>query len=769
MPGYSTEAWAYSVTCWVYFTKHKDAATIRSIYEQWQRDAVNKANKPVSFLMTDGGGEYQAEMAKILKDSGTTHIQSPTYSPESNGLAERQNRILKDTARTMMKQANMPSSFWPKAVKAACDIRNRLPHSSLKGIRSPHRAFFKQEPAFHRFKIFGSLIFPHVPEERRPKQSTWNDRATLGVIVGYPSDTTYEHYDFTKQRFLVSHDLTIREGQFATAQDFDPSAPITATTTPPLRPESPKPIYDMIEVQRPPKILEFESHVAQKSTNENPTFEQAINSPDRNKWINAMQDEINSIHQNETWRLVKLPRGRKPIGVKRVLTVKRDTKGNIKKHKARLVAKGFSQQFGFDYDETYAPVVRIEHVRMLFAIAALFNLPVIHLDAKNAFLNGKSDFAIYISQPEGFIDIHFPDYVLLLLKSLYGLKQASRIWYLTLYEAIIDLGFTPSEFDPSIFISPERNMIIAIYVDDILAIGPQHACHEFANQLNQKFRIINQGPVSSFLGINVERKDRNILLNQVGYIDKLAQRFQIDASIPVPTPLEHSLPLVKPGENDKRADPTHYKELMGSLNHLATFTRPDISLAVSKLSQFNQDPTTAHLNAARHILKYAVSTKNFTIKYGGSTGAIQIDGYADADWGSDLTQRKSTTGYVFHDERWPHLMDLKETNNGCLINNGGGIHVSIRCLSRINRPRHLLPLCLDRYQTSYAFTDNKAAEAIVKREPDYQRSKHIDIRYHFIRDHYENGAFDVKQATRGHPHETTPSYQTSTHRTCAAT
>jgi Reverse transcriptase (RNA-dependent DNA polymerase) len=140
---------------------------------------------------------------------------------------------------------------------------------------------------------------------------------------------------------------------------------------------------------------------------------------------------------------------------------------------ARLVAKGFSQQFGFDYDETYAPVVHIEHVRILFALAALFNFPIIHLDAKNSFLNGKSDFAIYIRQPEGFTDLQFPDYVLLLLKSLYSLKQASRIWYLTLYEAIIDLGFTPSEFDPCIFISIERNMIIAIYVDDILAIGPQ--------------------------------------------------------------------------------------------------------------------------------------------------------------------------------------------------------------------------------------------------------------------------------------------------------
>jgi hypothetical protein len=123
----------------------------------------------------------------------------------------------------------------------------------------------------------------------------------------------------------------------------------------------------------------------------------------------------------------------------------------------------------------------------------------------------------------------------------------------------------------------------------------------------------------------------------------LAQQFQIDSSIPVPTPIEHSLPLVKRDKRDKRADPSHYKELIGSLNHLAIFTHPDISLAVLKLAQFNEDPSII----STLFVKYAVSTKHYTIKYGGNTGAIRIDGYADADWGSDLAKRKLTTGYIF--------------------------------------------------------------------------------------------------------------------------
>jgi hypothetical protein len=144
----------------------------------------------------------------------------------------------------------------------------------------------------------------------------------------------------------------------------------------------------MIVVQPRPKVVGYESNVATNLANENPTFFEAINGLNKDEWIKAMKSEIDSIRTNETWRLVKLPHGRKPIGVKWVLNLKRDAKGDIIKRKARLVARGFSQQFGFDYDETYAPVVRIEHVRILFTLAALLNLPIIHLDAKNAFLNG---------------------------------------------------------------------------------------------------------------------------------------------------------------------------------------------------------------------------------------------------------------------------------------------------------------------------------------------------------------------------------------------
>jgi hypothetical protein len=138
---------------------------------------------------------------------------------------------------------------------------------------------------------------------------------------------------------MVSHDLRIREGQFATPQDFDPTLKLSLLPQCPESPAAPKPIYDMIEVQSQPKVVEYESHIAAELTNENPTFEEAINSPKKDEWIQAMKEEISSIRQNETWRLVKLPHGRKPIGVKWVLNVKRDAKGNITKHNGTISSK----------------------------------------------------------------------------------------------------------------------------------------------------------------------------------------------------------------------------------------------------------------------------------------------------------------------------------------------------------------------------------------------------------------------------------------------
>ena len=232
---------------------------------------------------------------------------------------------------------------------------------------------------------------------------------------------------------------------------------------------------------------------------------------------------------------------------------------NLEKYKSHIVAKGYSQIAGLDFDETWAPVVRIESVRHLFVLAAFLCLFMLHIDAKSAFLNGESDVELYVQQPEGFVDPRYPYKVLRLNNSLYGLKQASRIWYLLLCDTICSLGFVPSVSDPSIYIHKNLGLIVAVYVDDILVLGDQHKCDQFFTAISQHFLMENKGAVTSFLGLNVQRHGKSISINQVGYIQHVIERFQMTNCKPSKTPLEHSLPLRKGTAMDRRTDQKSYQ------------------------------------------------------------------------------------------------------------------------------------------------------------------------------------------------------------------
>ena len=217
-----------------------------------------------------------------------------------------------------------------------------------------------------------------------------------------------------------------------------------------------------------------------------------------------MEDEIQSIIDNKTWELSDLPSNHQIIGTKWVLKKKRDGNNNVLRYKARLVTKGYSQIAGLDFTETFAPVVRIESIRTLLAIAAFYRLYILHADAKTAFLNRNSDLELYVEQPEGFLDRNCPDKVLRLRKSVYSLKQAPHIWYLLLCRYILDLGFQSCDSDPTIYINVEKGIILSVYVDDILIFGlNQQSCEAIFQQLSSQFRMENLGPPTTFLGLNI--------------------------------------------------------------------------------------------------------------------------------------------------------------------------------------------------------------------------------------------------------------------------
>src|SRR5436305_6824472 len=409
-------------------------------------------------------------------------------------------------------------------------------------------------------------------------------------------------------------------------------------------------MFEEIVVQPPPALQVFKTYGDFQPDNDPPSFTDAMRRPDANLWWEAFCDEIKAIIARETWILTTLPPGKRALPLRWVCRIKRDATNIFEKYKGRIVVKGYVQEAGLDFDETFAPVVRIDSVRTLFAIAAGKDLYIIQVDCQNAFLHSHSDFEIYVQQPEGFMDENRPDAVLLLNKALYGLKQAPRLWYLFLSEVILDMGFQVLETDTSIYI--REDITLAVFVDDILITGPSvKACNAVATEISRTVQVVNKGEVRSFLGLNVVRnyEKHAISINQPGYIDYLLAKYNMTNAKSASTPFETGTKLRLATATDTLCNVKLYQELTGSLNHLSVFSRPDITFAVFKLSKYNFNPTTTHFKTALHVLRYLKATRNYCIVYKKSTTVPIIDviGYSDSDHASDEDDRKSYTGYVF--------------------------------------------------------------------------------------------------------------------------
>ena len=685
---------------------------------------------------------------------GIIHEHSPPHSPQSNGKAERLNRTLNEHVRSMLFQANMPKSFWAEAMATAAYLINRLPSESINNA-IPYELWYEKPFGLKHLKLlkpFGCKVNNFIPEERRPALSKYNTRSTFGSFVGYHSSTSYKIWDFERKCFVITHSLNFEETEFPKASDYGepPADPYDHSRQRWHQSPTPEPnrqIYDEIVVLPPPALEVFATYGPDFGQDNDPqSFSDAMRRPDYQLWWEAFCNEIRAIVANNTWTLTDLPPGFKALPLRWVCRTKRDANNVFEKYKGRIVVKGYAQEAGLDFDKTFAPVVRIESVRAILAIAAANDLFILHVDCTNAFLNGLSDLELYVLQPEGFIDPKYPNKILRLNKALYGLKQAPRIWYLLLCGVIVGLGFQVLETDTSIYVRGE--IIIEVYVDDIKIIGPkQELCYEVYYELCKHFKMQDKGAVKSFLGLNITHnwEKHSISINQPGHIDRLLARFNMINAKTTSTPLKPGCQLLKATQPDKLCDPTRYQELTGSLNHLAVFSRPDISFAVSKLAQFNANPSMTHWKAGLRVLRYLKATRNYCITYKRSSIPTRVFGYAGADYGSDPNDRISYTGYVFmcnggpiswnshkqstvaHSTMEAEYMALSDASREALARKQFGQELKVRSSSS--------PITI--------LSDNQSALEIAENPANYRKAKHIDIRYHAIRHYLRNDLITV--------------------------
>ncbi|GJT35873.1 putative ribonuclease H-like domain-containing protein [Tanacetum coccineum] len=358
-------------------------------------------------------------------------------------------------------------------------------------------------------------------------------------------------------------------------------------------------------------------------------------------WVEAMQEELLQFRLQQVWILVDLPHGAKVIGTKWVYRNKRDERGVVVRNKARLVAQGHRQEEGIDYDEVFAPVARIEAIRLFLAFASFMGFIVYQMDVKSAFLYGTIDEEVYVSQPPGFVDPDHPKKVYKVVKALYGLHQAPRAWYATLSTFLEQHGYRRGTIDKTLFIKKDKKdiMLVQVYVDDIIFGSTRKSwCDEFEALMKGRFQMSSMGELIFFLGLQVKQKTDGIFISQDKYVADMLKKFDLASVKTAITPIETKMALTKDEEADE-VDVHLYRSMIGSLMYL-TASRPDIMFAVCACSRFQVTPKTSHLNAVKRIFKYLKGKPNLGLWYPRES-SFDLEAFSDSDYAGANLDRKS--------------------------------------------------------------------------------------------------------------------------------
>lgn len=776
----------FSRMTWIYFMKNR--SELFSHFIAFCAEIKTQFNLSVRTLRSDNAKEYFSDVFQhYMAQNGIIHQSSCVDTPSQNAVAERKNRHLLKTARALLFQMRVPKPFWADAVSTACFLINRM-FSSVHG-HTPYGLLFPTKPLFPIDpRIFGSTCFVR---DVRPLVTKLDPKSLKCVFLGYSRlQKGYRCFCPDLNRYLVSTDVTFLEHApfFPTSQSFDkgenddllqyhviykttesPSSSVPPPPLPPIihtysrRKDSPAscsaPVsssaldpgpsdLDLPIALRKGKrqcaypISSFVTydHLSASSSSFVATVDSVSiptsvsNALSHPGWRQAMIEEMNALDSNGTWNLVPLPSGKKAIGCKWVFAVKFNADGSVARLKARLVAKGFAQTHGEDYFDTFSPVAKLTSVRLLISLAATHGWHLHQLDIKNAFLHGDLQEEVYMEQPPGFVAQGENGNVCHLRKSLYGLKQSPRAWFSKFSKAIEDFGMSKSKLDHSVFYksSPIGSILLVVYVDDIVITGSDEmGILSLKSFLHSQFHTKDLGALQYFLGIEVIRRKRGILLSQRKYVlDLLAETGKLGAK-PCSAPMLPNLQLTRDGELFK--DPEKYRRLVGKLNYL-TVTRPDIAYSVSIVSQFMSSPTVHHWDALEHILCYLKGAPGRGILYS-NHGHNHVECFSDADWAGSKIDRRSTTGYcVFVGG---NLISWKSKKQNVVSRSSAEAEyrAMAQSISEIMWICQILSeIGFEASMPTKLWCDNQAALHIACNPVFHERTKHIEIDCHFIRE-----------------------------------
>ncbi|KAG7533197.1 Integrase catalytic core [Arabidopsis thaliana x Arabidopsis arenosa] len=834
---------------WLTLLPSKDR--VLEAFKNFHTYVTNQYNAKIKIFRSDNGGEYTSQAFKEhLASHGIIHQTSCPYTPQQNGVSERKNRHLMETARSIMFHTNVPKRFWSDAVMTACYLINRTPTRILQD-KSPFEVLTKTKPSLDHLRVFGCVCYVLVPGDQRNKLQA---KSTKGMYIGYSTTQKgYKCYVPESRKVLVSRDVKfVEEKGFYDKKDWESlkdlsSSPSDRATNlriiveklgienyQPSNTQAPHPPQGHETQEQEEESLEEEvqgthneendpnnqeedhipdgdganesnqeeddtpQEVTQEVTQEViplrrserlrfhpstwkdkrvyynnnvvahpiqavctlahlpeehqvylskvdqhwiPTsYEEAIQ---HQVWRDAIEAERQAMIINHTWDEEDLPRGRKAVTSKWVFTIKYKSDGEIERYKARLVARGFTQKYGEDYLDTFAPVAKLHTVRVVLSLATNLEWDLWQMDVKNAFLQGELEEKVYMRPPPGLEDKEAPGKVLKLNKAIYGLKQSPRAWYHKLSTTLLGRGFKRSEADHTLFTLPSQEgiVVILVYVDDIIISGNDKVgIQDTKDFLKSVFDIKDLGELKYFLGIEVCRSKEGLFLSQRKYtLDLLDEVGKLGAK-PAKTPLEDDYKARRKGEHDNKPfeDPTKYRRLVGKLIYL-TITRPDICFAVNVVSQQMQAPTQHHWNMVNRILKYLKGAPGQGI-WMGCNRNTEIIGYCDADYAGDKNDRRSTTGYcTFIGGNLVTWRSKKQK-----VVSLSSAEAEYRAMRKLTTELMWLKALLkdfgiDTPQPITMHCDNQAAIHIATNSVFHERTKHIEVDCHKVREQIQLG------------------------------
>ncbi|WVY91926.1 hypothetical protein V8G54_037440 [Vigna mungo] len=512
----------FSRRTWVYFLKEKSEDF--ETFKKFKVMVKKETNKVIKTVRSDRGGEFtSAEFNKYCEEHGIKRFLTAPYSPQQNSVAERKNRTILDMVRCMLKGKNMPKKFWAEAVQCAVYVQNRCPHAKL-GEKTPQEIWSGVKPNVSHLKVFDSVAYGQVPSQHRTKLE---DRSKKYIFIGYDKNSkAYKLFDPINKKVVVSRDVHVEETKewcWSNLVEKETSTEIfVPSTTKTTEMRSLQEIYDTTN----------EVHVVcLLADSENLSFEKAVQ---EEKWRTAMDKEI-----NKTWELTDLPEGARPIGVKWVYKKKMNVEGEVERYKARLVVKGYRQKKGIDYDEVFAPVTRMESIRVLISLAAQNQWPIKHMDVKSAFLNGMLKEEVYVEQPLGYMKRGDEKKVLRLKKALYGLKIDGYFK---------KTGYEQCPYEHALYTkkSGKDMTVVALYVDDLIFTGSNTKLIKvFKEAMEKEFEMTDLGLMKYFLGLEVKQSEEGIFISQERYALEILKKFKMKDCNLISTPMELDTKLSK--------------------------------------------------------------------------------------------------------------------------------------------------------------------------------------------------------------------------------